>query len=80
MNQRDRDNLEFLLKSSPETLKDWYMRMDAEDHRYAKQIMDMYAVELTERTILASIELQIRLMSTFPEAQVVIDNARRSAV
>jgi hypothetical protein len=80
MNQRDRDNLEFLLKSSPETLKDWFMRMDVEDHLYAKHIMNMYATELTERSTAAAIEVQLRAMSTFPEAMIVIDKVRRSAV
>lgn len=56
------------------------MRMDVEDHLYAKHIMNMYATELTERSTAAAIEVQLRAMSTFPEAMIVIDKVRRSAV
>lgn len=80
MNQRDRDNLEFLLTSSPGTLKDWYYRMDAEDHQYAKHIMDMYAAELRFRSVSAQVEGVLRKMNSYPEAERVIDKIRRSAV
>jgi hypothetical protein len=80
MNQRDRDNLEFLLTSSPAVLKDWYYRMDAEDHQYAKHIMNLYAIELAERESAAIVELKLLTMSSFPEAECVIDRIRRSAV
>lgn len=80
MNQRDRNNLEFLLTSSPETLKDWYHQMDAEDHQYARQLMDMYAIELQFRSVSAQVEHVLCNMNSYPEAQHVIDRIRRSAV
>jgi hypothetical protein len=49
MNNHDRLNLEFLLTSSPATLKDWYDKMGTDDIQYAMQIMARYSEELTLR-------------------------------
>lgn len=46
MNQHDRDNLRFLLTASPETLKDWYDKVDYEDHIYALELIKTYSAEL----------------------------------
>ena len=46
MNQRDRDNLEFLLKATPEVIEDWYEKMDADDILYAFELLEEYSREL----------------------------------
>lgn len=60
MNQHDRDNLNFLLKSSPETLQDWF------DTIVARGETDdiMYALELIAQ---ARNELELELLEYIDE-------------
>ena len=53
MNQHDKDNLQFLLNSTPATLKDWYDKMDEDDHAYALELIRLHSSEL----IVAELEL-----------------------
>ena len=53
MNDYDRDNLNFLLNASPETLEDWYEKMDEDDHEYASELLSAYGEELKVRNALA---------------------------
>ena len=53
MNQHDKDNLEFLLNSTPDTLKDWYDSVDGDDHEYALELIRLHSSEL----IVAELEL-----------------------
>ena len=46
MNQHDKDNLQFLLNSTPATLKDWYDKMDGDDHEYALELIRLHSSEL----------------------------------
>lgn len=46
MNQRDRDNLDFLLNASPEVIQDWYEQMDDDDIEYAFELLEAYSQEL----------------------------------
>jgi hypothetical protein len=46
MNQRDRDNLEFLLNASPEVIEDWYNQMDDDDIEYAFELLDQLKEDL----------------------------------
>lgn len=46
MNHHDRENLKFLLSASPETLKDWYEKVDPEDHEYAMELIKTFQAEL----------------------------------
>lgn len=57
MNDWDRQNLEFLLNASPEVLKDWYDKMDADDHEYASELLDMYDKELKLKVALLKDEV-----------------------
>ena len=45
MNERDRDNLNFLLHASPEVLKDWESKMPTDDLEYAQELLNAYAYE-----------------------------------
>lgn len=49
MNERDYDNLMFLLNSSPEVLKDWYEKVDDDDIDYAMELLNAYKLELIDR-------------------------------
>lgn len=53
MNQHDKDNLEFLLNSTPITLKKWYDSVDGDDHEYALELIRLHSSEL----IVAELEL-----------------------
>jgi len=50
VNQRDRDNLEFLLNASPEVLEDWYNQMDEDDIEYAFELLAQFKEELATKT------------------------------
>jgi RecB family endonuclease NucS len=72
MNQEDRNNLNFLLTVSPQVLLDWFTKTHAEDHAYAKQIMDMYQHELDLREQIIHVDRQVASMTTFPDAERVL--------
>jgi hypothetical protein len=39
MNEHDFQNLRFLLLATPEVLRDWYEKMDEDDHEYAIELL-----------------------------------------
>ena len=46
MNDRDYNNLQFLLTSSEEIIADWFLKTSADDIEYAMQIMLMAGQEM----------------------------------
>lgn len=46
MNQHDKDNLQFLLTASPAVLKDWYDKVDRDDHEYAIELIKLHTAEI----------------------------------
>ena len=42
MNQRDQQNLDFLLGLSPEGLEKWFEQSSIEDREYASELLDTY--------------------------------------
>lgn len=50
MDDYDRENLQFLLNATPETLADWYHTVDEDDHAYAAELLAKYQQELALRT------------------------------
>jgi len=54
MNQRDRDNLDFLLNASPEVIQDWYNKVEDDDILYAFELLEMAKEELIEMQIAGS--------------------------
>lgn len=73
MNQTDRNNIEFLLQSSPDTLREWFNMTGAADHQYAHDIMTQYSQELTERSRTVTIDQQLRDMQDFPMVKLLLD-------
>lgn len=51
MNQYDRDNLNFLLNSTPEIIQDWYESVGEDDIMYAFELLEMAREELIEMQI-----------------------------
>jgi hypothetical protein len=49
MNQRDKDNLDFLLNASPEVIQDWYNKVEDDDILYAFELLEMAKEELIEQ-------------------------------
>jgi hypothetical protein len=54
MNQRDRDNLDFLLNASPAVIQDWYNKVEDDDILYAFELLEMAKEELIEMQIAGS--------------------------
>ena len=46
MNQWDRNNLQFLLTASTDTLRDWITKIDEDDLDYAFELLKMASAEL----------------------------------
>lgn len=72
MNDHDRQNLMFLLTIDGPTFKDWYNKMDPEDHEYAQELLAMYSQELKEQAIALRIEAEMSVMDRFEQAEAVI--------
>jgi len=51
MNNRDRDNLEFLMNASTKVLEDWYYQMEEDDIAYAFELLELYQKELEFREL-----------------------------
>jgi hypothetical protein len=51
MNQWDRDNLEFLMNSSPEVLKDFLSQADEDDIRYVMELINVARTNFSEIVI-----------------------------
>lgn len=76
MNQRDKENLKFLLSSSPEQLREWYNQVSDEDLIYASDLMDRYAAYLEWEIKSQQIERELAAMTVLTEAQAVIAAVR----
>jgi len=76
MNEHDRANLNFLLNASNEVLKDWESKMPEDDLEYAQELLNLYALELHERSSELLIEAEIaRMGNEYPDALRVIKQA-----
>jgi len=52
MNDKDQQNLEFLLNSSKEIIADWFAMMDHDEHMYALELLAIASAELHTRSIM----------------------------
>lgn len=76
MNQRDIDNVRFLIDCTPEQLRNWYDSVSEADLIYASLIMENYASLLETEIKFQNIEQQIAAMPVMTEAQAVIAMVR----
>ena len=51
MNDHDRDNLLFLLRTSDAGLADWYKQASADDLEYARQLLALAHIELIDQAV-----------------------------
>ena len=66
MNAHDRSNLDFLLKSELETIRDWAGKMMPDDITYAQELLLQHAQDLRERSREILVEAEMaRLDSTY---------------
>ena len=73
MNDWDRDNLNFLMNASKETLEEWHFYADADDYKYALELLR------AARTELAMQELALvddEAVGDITEAQAVLARFR----
>jgi len=76
-NDWDRDNLNFLLKSSKEVLNDWDANTDEDDKLYAQELLDAYARELKLESHYLRVECEMELLGNYPDAKRVIDKVSK---
>ena len=69
MDKHDRDNLNFLLNASKETLDDWYAQMDQDDISYAFELLQMAKSEL----MLAELELMDEVETTDDADRAILE-------
>lgn len=51
MTPNDKNNLEFLMKSSPDTLAEWWIKTDNDDKLYAFSLLELARLDLIDRAI-----------------------------
>jgi hypothetical protein len=70
-NEWDRDNLNFLLNTDDEVLKDWHAQADADDLVYAQELLAAYSEELKLKALELRVECELEAKGTH-EANMVI--------
>lgn len=65
MNEWDRDNLMFLIKSSEKIIKEWYAQADDDDKIYAQELLAQYAKELKEDS--KALQIEAKMYQTKPK-------------
>ena len=72
-NDWDRDNLNFLLHSSPEVIKEWEAAMEPDDLEYAQELLDAYAEELRVEATFLKTEAELSLLCEYNTAKTLLD-------
>jgi hypothetical protein len=72
-NQWDRDNLNFLLNTNDECLKDWHAQADADDLAYAQELLAAFSLELRVKAEELRIECKLETLSKYNEAKSLLD-------
>jgi hypothetical protein len=68
MTDQDKENLRFLLESTPESLHVWFQDQNEDDIEYAQGLLDVAAEELRIR----SIDLIISAKPSYTEAKAAL--------
>lgn len=76
MNEHDRKNLEFLLRSEIDVIRDWAGKMDSDDIVYAQELLMQHAADLRERSREILVEAELARSRDYSQAQSVIDRIR----
>jgi len=73
MNNWDRDNLNFLMNASKETLEEWHHYADADDYKYALELLQAARTELAMQELALVDDQAVEDMT---EAQAVLARFR----
>ena len=73
MNDWDRDNLNFLMNASKETLEEWHFYADADDYKYALELLQAARTELAMKELALVDDQAVEDMT---EAQAVLARFR----
>jgi hypothetical protein len=68
MTEQDKENLRFLLESTPEIIHAWFQDQTDDDIRYAMELLEVMSEELR----LEGAEINIAKMNAYPEAMKVL--------
>jgi hypothetical protein len=71
MNNRDLENLNFLLNSDPDELAAWWDGVSEDDHLYASEILTKYSEELKVRQKFIDVE-EVNLDNLTPDANAYL--------
>lgn len=71
MNDRDRENFNFMLNADPETLKAWYESLSPDDLLYAQELIMQAKLELEMRVVELSDDVD-----DLTEANIILDRYR----
>ena len=72
MDKQDRDNLDFLLNSDPDTLFVWSPTVSQDDLEYAEELLEKYSKELDERQVAFDTEFALMGLTEYPDAERVL--------
>jgi hypothetical protein len=68
MTEQDKENLRFLLESTPEIIHAWFQDQTDDNIRYAMELLEVMSEELR----LEGAEINIAKMNAYPEAMKVL--------
>lgn len=73
MNDWDKDNLMFLLKSPEHIIREWISQSTEDDRSYAAELIKLYALELKSESenLITEVELS-KNDKEFPEAREIL--------
>jgi len=72
-NQWDRDNLNFLLNTNDECLKDWHAQADTDDLAYAQELLAAFSLELKVKSEELRIECELESLPKYNESKSLLD-------
>ena len=72
-NEWDRDNLNFLLNTKDDELKEWQKQADADDLVYAQELLAAYSLELKVKAEELRIEAELGMLQEYNTAKGLLD-------
>ena len=73
-NDRDRENLNFLMQCDNETLADWFQHTGTDDLDYAWELLAAYSRELELAALELRVEAELEQLATYPTVEQIIRN------
>jgi len=73
-NERDRENLKFLMACDQETLQDWFQHTGTDDLDYAWELLAAYSRELDLAAEELRVEAELEQLASYPTVEQIIRN------